>query len=103
MPTQHDRIRGSLLGLAWGDAFGCPVEGWQTETIRKVFGDYRQLPDDYPLDQLVPLGKRVLRHLRPLGLHTDDTQQALALVNVCLSGWWPEAWGEWLVEGIRTK
>ncbi|HXG11533.1 MAG TPA: ADP-ribosylglycohydrolase family protein [Gemmataceae bacterium] len=101
MPAQRDQIRGSFLGLAWGDAFGSPVEGWQPETIRAVFGDYLQLPDEYPLGRITPLGKKVLQRLRPLGLHSDDTQQAMALINVCLSGWSPEAWAEWLVAGRK--
>ena len=103
MPSVTERIRGTLLGLAWGDVCGCPVEGWRAERIRQVFGDFVRLPDDYPLDRLAPLGKKVLKRLRPLGLHSDDTQQALALINVCLGGWSPEVWAGWLVHGQQQK
>jgi hypothetical protein len=33
---EADRVRGSFLGLAWGDVFGCPVEGWRSAAISKV-------------------------------------------------------------------
>jgi ADP-ribosylglycohydrolase len=79
------------------------MESWRAESIRKVFGDCRQLPDEYPLDQIAPLGKQVLRRLRPLGLHSDDTQQALALINVCLTGWSAETWAGWLIHGKKQK
>lgn len=33
---EEDRVRGSFLGLAWGDVFGCPVEGWRSGAIQQV-------------------------------------------------------------------
>jgi hypothetical protein len=33
---EDDRVRGSFLGLAWGDVFGCPVEGWRSGAIQQV-------------------------------------------------------------------
>ncbi|MFC7442089.1 ADP-ribosylglycohydrolase family protein [Laceyella putida] len=41
--------------------------------------------------------------MRPLGLHSDDTQQALALAQICLaeSGWDKDAWKSLLVQGMR--
>jgi hypothetical protein len=33
---EADRVRGSFLGLAWGDVFGCPVEGWRSGAIQQV-------------------------------------------------------------------
>lgn len=103
MADLRDRIRGTLLGLAWGDALGSPMEGWRSLPIRAIFGDCRQLPEHYPLERIALLGKKVLRRMRPLGLHSDDTQQAMALINVCLSGWSPEAWAGWLVTGMKRK
>ncbi len=105
MTTVEDRIEGSLLGLAWGDAFGCPVEGWRAAAVQTVYGVYDRLPDAYPLERIAALGKRSLKRLRPLGLHSDDTQQALALVNVCLApgGWSKEAWAAWLVAGMNRQ
>src|SRR5262245_17623524 len=101
MPTADDRVRGSLLGLAWGDAFGCPVESWRTAEIEQTYGDYTDLPAEYPFDRIAPQGPKQLKRLRPLGLYSDDTQQCLALLHVCLSpeGWSPARWGTLLVEG----
>jgi ADP-ribosylglycohydrolase len=94
-----------LLGLAWGDVLGSPVEGWRRDQIRRVYGDYRGLPDAYPLARIASLGQRALKHLRPLGLHSDDTQQALALIHVGLASatWSSDTWADWLVEGMRQK
>jgi len=32
-----DKIKGILFGLAFGDVFGCPVEGWKPGNIKKRF------------------------------------------------------------------
>jgi ADP-ribosylglycohydrolase len=105
MLTEQDRIKGSLLGLAWGDVFGCPVESWPPAQIAAIYGNYTELPQDHPLDRIAPLGKRVLKYLRPLGLHSDDTQQCLALLQVCLSpgGWSSAVWGQLLVQGMKQQ
>lgn len=97
MSTQDERAAGCLWGLAWGDVLGAPVEGWSATEIASAFGVYAGLPAALP-------GER-RRRQRRLGLHTDDTQQALALLNVCLSaeGWSPAAWGRCLVRGAQLK
>ncbi len=101
MPTWEDRARGTLLGLAWGDVLGCPIEGWRKDDIDAVYGAYTSLPVEYPLDRIQP-AREVRRRLRPLGIHSDDTQQALALIAVCLGGpWSPARWAEWLVVGMQ--
>src|SRR5205085_1366463 len=43
--------------------------------------------------------------LRPLGLYSDDTQQCLALLHVCLGpgGWSAPAWAALLVDGMHRK
>jgi ADP-ribosylglycohydrolase len=94
------RLRGSLLGLAWGDALGCPVEFWDTAEVRQVYGHYADLPMAIPFARL-PAREEIWAHLRPLGLHSDDTQQALALIQTCLAsaGWQMDAWAELLVRG----
>jgi ADP-ribosyl-[dinitrogen reductase] hydrolase len=96
-----DRARGSLLGLAWGDVLGSPIEGWRRTEIEQVYGTYSSLPEQYPLD-LIP-SRETRRRLRPLGLHSDDTQQALALINVCLAtrSWSLGLWAQWLVVGMQ--
>ncbi|APR79593.1 Putative ADP-ribosylglycohydrolase [Minicystis rosea] len=94
------RIRGSLLGLAWGDVLGCPIEFWTRELIAEVFGHYQDLPAEYPLAR-IPREPRIFGHLRPLGAHSDDTQQALALIHVGKAphGWRTDRWAEVLVAG----
>jgi ADP-ribosyl-[dinitrogen reductase] hydrolase len=101
MPAWEDRARGTLLGLAWGDVLGCPIEGWNKEEIERVYGEYASLPLEYPLDRIQP-AREVRLRLRPLGIHSDDTQQALALIAVCLGGPWSLArWAEWLVVAMQ--
>ncbi len=101
MPAWEDRARGTLLGLAWGDVLGCPIEGWRKDDIERVYGAYTSLPEEYPLDRIQPT-REVRRRLRPLGIHSDDTQQALALIAVCLGGpWSPARWAEWLVVAMQ--
>jgi len=99
--TIDDRARGSLLGLAWGDVLGSPVEGWRRTEIEQVYGVYSSLPEQYPLDLI--RARETRKRLRPLGVHSDDTQQALALINVCLSAqqWSLGLWGQWLVVGMQ--
>src|SRR5262249_55302321 len=101
--TVEDRIQGSLLGLAWGDVLGSPVEGWHADQIAQVYGTYKKLPAEYPYEAIAPLGAPIYHKLRPLGLHSDDTQQALALIDVCLApeGWKLENWAAWLVAGRK--
>jgi ADP-ribosyl-[dinitrogen reductase] hydrolase len=97
----NERMRGALTGLAWGDVLGCPVEGWRKHEIEAVYGSYDSLPVDYPLERIPE--KRVHR-LRPLGLHSDDTQQALALLHVCLDGGWnAKNWKRLLVRGWQEQ
>src|SRR5262245_50224532 len=99
--TIDDRIRGSLLGLAWGDVLGSPIEGWRRTEIERVFGAYSGLPEQYPLE-LIP-SREMRRRLRPLGLHSDDTQQALVLINVCLAArpWSLGLWAQWLLVAMQ--
>ncbi|MBO0859046.1 MAG: ADP-ribosylglycohydrolase family protein [Chloracidobacterium sp.] len=98
------KIRGSLLGLAWGDVLGCPVEYWSKDLIAKVYNNYGALPSEYPFSS-IPKEDHIWRHLRPLGLHSDDTQQALTLIQVCLhpGGWKLERWVEYLLSGRREN
>lgn len=99
----HERARGALLGLAWGDVLGCPVEGWRAVEIARHFSAYETLPHAYP-PSILELSERRRRRLRPLGLHSDDTQQALALLGVVLdpTGWSTTAWVDWLVAGAEA-
>lgn len=58
-------FRGSLVGLAVGDALGMPVEGLSEEDIRSKFGLLTQIIDG----------------LRPAGSVTDDTMQMLCVAE----------------------
>jgi len=74
-----DRIRGVLWGLAAGDALGAPLEGLKEGHIRQLFGTVQTY-----VDLLPALPEKPWRWRRP-GLHTDDTQQALLLVEALFS------------------
>jgi len=65
---REDRFIGALLGTAFGDALGAPVEGLDRETIRSRFGQVRDF----------------LPGPRGAGHYTDDTQMALALARSLL-------------------
>ena len=76
--NRSDRVRGSLLGLAIGDALGAPLEGLSAQQIRAHYGQV----DDY-VDGSRAWKRKPYRWRMP-GLYTDDTQQALALTDVLL-------------------
>lgn len=103
-PTLAARSRATLLGLAWGDVLGCPVEYWPKPLIAEVYGRYQTLPERYPLER-IPADPYIRQHLRPLGLHSDDTQQAIVLLHSCLQdgGWQVGRWAEQLLQGRRRK
>jgi ADP-ribosyl-[dinitrogen reductase] hydrolase len=67
------RIAGSLYGLLVGDALGCPVEGMGPAQIRARY--------DRVTDYVEGSGRR----RRPIGLHSDDGQQAMALCDAVLA------------------
>lgn len=77
-PTFLDRARGTMLGLAIGDALGAPLEGLTSQQIRAHYGSV----DDF-VDGARAWKRKPYRWRMP-GLYTDDTQQALALSDVVL-------------------
>ncbi len=79
LSTRIDRVRGSLLGMAIGDALGAPLEGLGAQQIRAHY----QLVTDY-VDGARAWKKKPYRWRMP-GLYSDDTQQALALCDVLLA------------------
>jgi ADP-ribosyl-[dinitrogen reductase] hydrolase len=102
MSTVEERCRGSFLGLAWGDAFGCPLEGWwDSARIQAVYPNYQHLPHRHPFAKLAKEEGGRLRQVRPLGIYSDDTQQAMALLNTCLEGWQPWRWAQWIVSATK--
>lgn len=70
--TLRSRITGSLDALLIGDALGCPVEMKTPAEIRARYGTLRTL-EDTPRPWW-----------RPAGLHSDDSQQAVALCDALL-------------------
>lgn len=77
--TRLDRVRGSLLGSAVGDALGGPLEGLSPQQVRSHYG----LVHDY-VDGSRAWKRKPFRWRMP-GLYTDDTQQALTLADVLLT------------------
>lgn len=63
--NREDKFAGALLGTAFGDTLGAPVEGMSAGHIRRSHGDVR---DFLPVDGAV-------------GRYTDDTQMTLALAR----------------------
>ena len=70
--TLRARITGSLDGLLIGDALGCPVEMKTPAEIRARYGTLQTL-EDTPRPWW-----------RPAGLHSDDSQQTIALCDALL-------------------
>ncbi|HOO55856.1 MAG TPA: ADP-ribosylglycohydrolase family protein [bacterium] len=70
------KITGSILGLAVGDALGAPVEGAKPGAIRNV---YKKITDFVDPEDMLGRGK-IYKWRKP-GLYTDDTQQALVLLD----------------------
>jgi ADP-ribosyl-[dinitrogen reductase] hydrolase len=64
-----DRVAGCLHGLLIGDALGSPVETWTAAQIATEFGR---------LDHMAEIPGP---SWRPRGLHSDDGQQALAVLD----------------------
>ncbi len=65
MIDELKRFHGCLVGLAVGDAFGMPVEGWTGEQIRMRYGVLCEMVDGS----------------RPAGSVTDDTMQAICIAE----------------------
>ncbi|MFO8056190.1 MAG: ADP-ribosylglycohydrolase family protein [bacterium] len=70
---EYFRYRGAMIGLAAGDALGCPVEGLKAGHITQLYGRV-----DSFVDPFIAWKKKPHRWRLP-GLYSDDTQQALAL------------------------
>lgn len=71
-----DRFLGCLLGLAIGDAFGMPVEGFPPELIRERFGW---------LDRYHPRTDAAGDEIEASGEITDDTEMMLCHVESLVS------------------
>lgn len=63
----HDKVLGTLLGLATADAFGAPVEFWPRERVKQAYPD--------------GLGEMRASGIWALGEYTDDTDMTLMLAD----------------------
>ena len=75
-PDVSDRFLGCLLGLAIGDAFGMPVEGFPPDEIRRRYGW---------VDQYLPRTDSAGNELEAAGEITDDTEMTLCHVESLVS------------------
>src|SRR5579863_7154509 len=76
---QRDRARGALYGLAIGDALGMPTEMLSRDQVIDRWGPlltgFESAPPDHPIAAGLPAGAV-----------TDDTEQAVLLGRLLLSG-----------------
>jgi ADP-ribosylglycohydrolase len=77
MPSIRDKVRGTFLGLAIGDALGMPVETFPHEKIVETYGRITKFhaPD-----------KHKWFDGEPAGMITDDTQLSLAVAEGLIEG-----------------
>ena len=80
MTPSRDRLRGTLLGTAVGDALGMPIEGLSHQNVRTYYKGIKEYRTD---DQRGDL---------EAGQWTDDTQMTFALVRSLTTAEHPEAW-----------
>jgi len=80
MAVSSDRILGTLLGTAVGDALGMPIEGLSHQNVRTYYKGIKEYRDD---DQRGDLDA---------GQWTDDTQMTFALVRTLTHAPAPDDW-----------
>ncbi len=71
----RDKIRGSLIGVALGDAWGAPVEKLTPEKIREIYGVIDSLDFEH-------YRAKSLTHGKGYGRVTDDTLMTILLCEV---------------------
>ncbi|MBT5472286.1 MAG: hypothetical protein HOK41_16905, partial [Nitrospina sp.] len=71
MDSDSDKVIGSFLGMAVGDAMGRAVNGLKPEAIRQIFGEIEDYKDVRNI-----IGKGIKRY-RMQGLYGAPTQCAL--------------------------
>jgi len=90
MTISADRVLGSLLGTAVGDALGMPIEGLSHQNVRTYYKGIKEYRDD---DQ---------RGDFDAGQWTDDTQMTFAIVRALSRESDPTAWPETVGEEYVT-
>jgi ADP-ribosylglycohydrolase len=86
MTPSPDRVLGTLLGTAVGDALGMPIEGLSHSNVRTYYKGIKEYRDD---DQRGDLDA---------GQWTDDTQMTFALVQALTAHPAPADWPEAVAE-----
>ena len=79
MDSDSDKVIGSFLGMAVGDAMGRAVNGLKPEAIRQIFGEIEDYKDVRNI-----IGKGIKRY-RMQGLYGAPTQCALAVCDGVLT------------------
>ncbi len=83
------KIKGSILAMAIGDALGAAVEGYSSDKIANIYGQLREFSQievfyssvDERTDISEQKKQKLRNERRPVGLYTDDTQQAVLLIE----------------------
>ena len=78
MSDEADRAHGALAGLALGDALGMPTQAMTADQITRTYGWVDAL---VPADASQPYAPGM-----PAGSVTDDTEQALLVADLLVSG-----------------
>jgi ADP-ribosylglycohydrolase len=76
----QDRVKGVVLGTAYGDALGAVVEKLSYNEIKDGFGRVESILTDWYKAQWPPHERN--NRMRGHGIITDDTLMTLALMNV---------------------
>ena len=82
MPNLHERILGTALGAAVGDALGCPFEFQSRAAVVQRLGETPWIDALYPIQDLAihPLG--IWDESAACGIGTDDTRMSWLLQQV---------------------
>ncbi|MCK1993289.1 ADP-ribosylglycohydrolase family protein [Peribacillus muralis] len=79
MNSFQDKVRGVLLGTAYGDALGAPIEKLSYEEIKQQYGRVSSLKTKWYKEDYAPEVR--LNRMRGNGIVTDDTLMTLALID----------------------
>lgn len=80
MTSFQERVRGVIIGTAYGDALGAPVEKLTYSEIKEKYGRVESIRTKWYKADWDP--ERRLHRMRGHGIVTDDTLMTLALMNV---------------------
>ncbi len=106
----RERIRGSYLGLVYGDAYGSLTKNWNPSQILIGLGNLKGIPKEVPhLNILRAVGEPQFLRTRPFGLISAAAQQAtlLAIVGINHREYWTDLstrdWANHLIAGTKAN